>query len=63
MQKSQEWQHPEGIDEVGQRLRRIVNLNHPAQINVKLIGGGENVRRFDNPLASPEGTNTPTIAE
>jgi hypothetical protein len=58
-QHAQQGQHPEGIDQVGQGLCGVVDLHHPAQVDVLDVCGFENIRRFDHPLASPRRNEDP----
>ena len=45
-------QHPERIDQVWQRLRRIVDLDRPAEMNVKVVRRLHDVGGLDNPFAA-----------
>ena len=47
-----ERQHPERMDEIGQRLGRVVGLHDPTEMHLQLIRRIEHVRRFDEPLAA-----------
>src|ERR1700761_3670474 len=44
-QNSEQWQHPERIDEVGERLGDVVDHHGPAKVSMQLIGRGHDVGR------------------
>ena len=47
-----ERQHPERMNQIGQRFGGVVGLHHPARVHVQRLGGLEHVGRFDQPLAA-----------
>jgi hypothetical protein len=47
-----ERQHPEGVDQVRERLGGVIGLHHPTQVDLQRLRGLEHVWRFDQPLAA-----------
>src|SRR5438445_742374 len=51
-QCSQNRKHPKRVDQIGQRFRRVVDLDYPAEMNMQIVGRLQNIRRLDDPFAS-----------
>src|SRR5438477_11657842 len=49
---AEQWEHPERMDEVRERLRCVVRLHNPPEMDVKCLAGLEHIGSFDQPLAA-----------
>ncbi len=59
MEHPQQGKHPEGVDQVRQGFRRVVDLNHPPHIDLVCLGSLQTVRGFYVPLAPAGGHKNP----
>ena len=52
-EEAKDWEHPERLDQIGQRFAQIVGGDHPAEVHLELMRRGHNVRSFDNSICEP----------